>query len=157
MPDLFSNSSGIVHMEFIPHGATVNKDRYNEILLRLCNSIRRKCPESEGRKNLLLLQDNATAHSSVLVQEELARQHVTVLPHAPYSPNLAPCKFFLFHRFKAKLHGHRFQSSKVINATRNALRKFPANMFLQCFWQLYQRWQTCIVANNYFEGRCGSV
>ncbi|PNF16982.1 hypothetical protein B7P43_G03143, partial [Cryptotermes secundus] len=37
---------------------------------------------------------------------------VTVLPHPPYSPDLAPCDFFLFHRVKAKLRGRRFQSSE---------------------------------------------
>jgi hypothetical protein len=62
-------------------------------------------------------------------------------------------------RLKAKLRGRRFQSSEeVVNATRDAVREFPANMFQQCFRQLYQRWQTCIAANgDYFEGRCGSV
>jgi hypothetical protein len=41
------DSSRIVHMEFtcIPHGATVNKDRYKEILIRLRDSIRLKRPE----------------------------------------------------------------------------------------------------------------
>jgi hypothetical protein len=81
------------------------------------------------------------------------------LPHPPYSPDLAPCNFFLFHRLKAKLRGRRFQSSEeVVNATRDAVREFPANMFQQCFRQLYKRWQTCIAANgDYFENRYGSV
>jgi hypothetical protein len=41
MLELFFNSSGIVHMEFIPVGATVNKHHYKEILHRLCNPIHR--------------------------------------------------------------------------------------------------------------------
>jgi hypothetical protein len=32
MVELFFDSSGIVHVEFIPEGATVNKHRYEEIL-----------------------------------------------------------------------------------------------------------------------------
>jgi hypothetical protein len=40
----------------------------------------------------------------------------------------------------------------------SVVREFTANMFQQCFRQLYQHWQICIVANgNYFEGRCGSA
>ncbi|PNF25138.1 hypothetical protein B7P43_G01979 [Cryptotermes secundus] len=85
-------------------------------------------------------------------------QQVIVLPHPPYSPDLAPRDFLIFHRFKAKLPGRRFQSSEVVNVTRDVVREFPPYMFQQCFLQLYQRWQTCIAANgNYFEGRCGSV
>ena len=44
-------------------------------------SIRRKRPELWRRNNYwLLLHDNAPTHRSFLVQEEIARQMVTVLP-----------------------------------------------------------------------------
>jgi histone-lysine N-methyltransferase SETMAR len=76
-------------MEFIPEGATVKKHHYKEILRRLRNTIRRKLPELWRRKNGLLLYDNAPAHCSVLDQGELAKQQVAVLPHPPYSPDLA--------------------------------------------------------------------
>jgi hypothetical protein len=89
MLELFFDLSGIVHMEFIPHGATVNKDRYREVL------IRRKRPELWRRKNWLLLHDNAPTHCSVLVQDELPKQQVTILPHPLYLPDLAPCDIFL--------------------------------------------------------------
>jgi hypothetical protein len=49
--ELLFDSSGIVHMEFIPEGAPVNKHRYKEIHRRLRNSIRRKRPELWLRKN----------------------------------------------------------------------------------------------------------
>jgi hypothetical protein len=66
----FFDSSGIVHMGFIPEGATVNKHHCKEIVCRLHNSIR---PELWRKKNWLLLHDNAPAHYSVLVQEELEK------------------------------------------------------------------------------------
>ncbi|KAJ8881492.1 hypothetical protein PR048_017973 [Dryococelus australis] len=59
-------SLSIVHVEFTPRGATVNKTW---------------CVES----NWLLLHDNAAEHSSVLVQEGLVKQQVTVLPHLSYA------------------------------------------------------------------------
>jgi hypothetical protein len=86
MLKLFFDSFGIIHVKFIPEGATVHKHCYKGILRRLCNSIRRKCPELWRRKNWMLLHDNAPAHRSDLVQEELAKQQVTVLPRPPYSP-----------------------------------------------------------------------
>jgi hypothetical protein len=66
--ELFFDSSGIVHVEFIPEGATVNKHRYKEILRRLRNSVRRKCTELWRTKSWLLLHDNAPAHRSVLAK-----------------------------------------------------------------------------------------
>ena len=78
-------------MEFIPEDATVNKSHYKEILGLLRDSIRRKRPELWRKKNWLLIHDNVPAHLSVLVQEQLARQQVTVLPHLPYTHVLASC------------------------------------------------------------------
>jgi transposase len=146
-------------MEFIPEAGTVNKHGYKDIFRRLRNSVRRKLPEHWRRENWLLLQDNAPAHRSVFAQEELVKQQATVLPHPPYSPDLAPCDFFFFSRLKGKVRGRRFQSTEeIITATREAVRDLPANMFQQCFQQLYQSWQTCIAAKGgYFEGGCGYV
>jgi histone-lysine N-methyltransferase SETMAR len=122
-------------MEFIPEGVTVNKHRYKEILHRLRKSVRRKRPELWRRKNRLFLYDDAPTHRSELVQE------VTVMPHPPYSPHLAPCDFFFFPRLKEKLCGRRFQSAEeIITATREAVLDLPANTFHRGLQQLYQRW-----------------
>jgi hypothetical protein len=119
-------------MEFIPEEAAVNKQRYKEILKRLCNSIRHKRPELWIRKNWMLLHDNAPAHRSVLVQEELAKQRVTILPHPPYSSDFAPWDFFFFPRFKEKLCGHQFQPAKeIVTATGELVQDRPANIFQQ--------------------------
>jgi hypothetical protein len=90
MHELLSGSSGIVHMEFVPEGATVNKHHYKEIPCCLRNSVCRKHPELWRRKNWLLPHNNTPAHFYVLVQEELAKQQVSVvLLHPLYSPDLA--------------------------------------------------------------------
>ena len=44
MLELFSDPNGIVHMEIIPEGETVNKTCYKEILSHLRNSIHSKQP-----------------------------------------------------------------------------------------------------------------
>jgi hypothetical protein len=115
------DSCGFIHMEFIPEGATVNKNHYKTILCCLRSSVPYKCPELRHRKNWLLLH-NAHVHHSVLVQEELAKLQVTVLPHPPYSPDLAPCGFFFFLWLKEKQCGWRFHLAKEIaTATREVI------------------------------------
>jgi histone-lysine N-methyltransferase SETMAR len=134
-------------MEFIPKGVTVSKHRYKEILLHLRSSVHHKHLELWHRKNGLLLHDNAPAHRYVLVQEELAKQQATVVPHPPYSPDLTQCDIFFFPHLKEKLCGRRFQSAeKIVTARREAIQDLPADIFQQCFQQLHQRWQTCIAA-----------
>jgi hypothetical protein len=39
-----------------------------------------------------------------------------VIPHPPYSPDLAPCDFFLFPKMKLKLKGRRFGTIEEIEA-----------------------------------------
>jgi hypothetical protein len=79
---LLFSSYGIVHLEFISEGHTVNNHRYKEILRRpQFNLNHRKHPELWRRKKWLLLHENAPEHRTVFVQAKRAKQQVTVLLH----------------------------------------------------------------------------
>jgi hypothetical protein len=41
---------------------------------------------------------------------------MSVIPHPPYSPDLAPCDFFLLPKMKLKLEGRRFGTTEEIHA-----------------------------------------
>ena len=47
-----------------------------------------------------LHDDIAPAHSALKVRNYLAKNKVPVLPQPPYSPELAPCDFYLFPKLK---------------------------------------------------------
>jgi hypothetical protein len=49
------------------------------------------------------------------------RHNMTVVPHPPYSPDLAPCDFFLFPKLKMKLKERRFQTVAEIQAESPAI------------------------------------
>jgi len=49
-------------------------------------------------------------------QQFLAKNKIAVIPHTPYSPDLAPCDFFLFPKMKLKLKGRRFDTIEEIHA-----------------------------------------
>jgi transposase len=65
---------------------------------------------------LNFVRDNAPSHTSVLTQQFLAKNKMVVIPHPPYSPDLAPCDFFLFPKMKLKLKGHHFDTTEEIQA-----------------------------------------
>jgi hypothetical protein len=46
----------------------------------------------------------------------LAKYKMSVIPHSPYSTDLAPCDFFLFPNMKLKLRGRRFDAIEEIQA-----------------------------------------
>lgn len=60
------------------------------------------------KKSWILHQDNAPAHNALSMKRYLAARSTPVLEHAPYSPDLAPCDFYLFPKIKSALKGTRF-------------------------------------------------
>ena len=56
----------------------------------------------------VLHHDNAPAHTALSIREFLAKKNIPTLQHLPYSPDLAPCDFYLFAKLKLKLKGHHF-------------------------------------------------
>ncbi|UYV82324.1 hypothetical protein LAZ67_21001715 [Cordylochernes scorpioides] len=84
------------------------------------SSLRKKkvrLDKSKGKWKLL--HDNVPAHRAIIVQDYLAKHSVSVLPHPPYSPDIAPCDFFFLPKLKMTLKGRRFSSSSEVieNAT----------------------------------------
>ena len=102
---VFFDASGVVHHEYLPEGSTLNQTYYIEVLKRLRDAIRRKRPELWRSGDWFFHHDNAPAHSALRTREFLAKHSITVLPHTPYSPDLAPCDFFLFPKLKRPLKG----------------------------------------------------
>jgi transposase len=87
-------------------------------------------------------------------REFLAKHSIPVVPHPPYSPDLAPCDFFLFPRLKITLNGKRFQDVAEIqlNTTRQ-LQAIPKQAYQICIEKWKDRWNRCIQSGgSYFEG-----
>ena len=65
-------------------------------------------------KNIQLHCDNAPTHTAHVIQAFLVRNKMPLVRQAPYSPDLAPCDFWLFAKLKLTLKGRRFQSREDI-------------------------------------------
>lgn len=73
--------------------------------------------------------------------------------HPPYSPDLAPCDYFLFPKLKKLLRGQRFSDPQTAVATMiDLLYKIPNSEFSNCFDKWFERMEKCIRAKgDYFE------
>lgn len=97
------------------------------------------------RSDLRLHHDNAPAHSAQLTRDFLERNQVTVLPHAPYSPDLAPADFFLFGYLKQQLQGIHFHSlDEALNTLGEIIAKIPKKTWHSVFDEWFQRLKRCI-------------
>ena len=145
---------GIVHMEFLPQGQTVNQHVYKEILRRLLHSVCEKRRELWQDNAWLLHQDNAPAHNALSICQFLAKKNVTVLDHPPYSPDLAPCDFFLFPKFKEVIKGVCFLDMEATKKTVTMeLKRILEESFQECMEAWQNRMRKCVrLEGDYFEG-----
>jgi len=117
---VFFDWKGNVHHEFVPRGQTVNRQLYQEVLAHLRDAVCRKRPELWENQTWMLHHDNVPAHVSLLIRRYLTKHQTSVVPHPPYSLDLAPVDLFLFPKLKTTLKGCHFQSIEEIQE--NAIR-----------------------------------
>ena len=95
-------------------------------------------------------QDNAPVHNSILVTDYLTQVGTKIVPQPLYSPDLAPCDFWLL----PKLRGCRYET---IEEMKEALTKVIDTLtqvdFYAAFQKLLERYKKCIAAGgDYFKG-----
>jgi len=131
-----------------------NKQLYQEVLVRLRDAVRRKRPELWENQTWMLHHDSAPAHTLLLIRSYLAKRQTSVVPHLPYSPDLAPVDFFLFPKLKTTLKGCHFQT--IEENQENVVRElcaFTDSAFQEAFEQWKKCWEQCITSRgDYFEG-----
>ncbi|XP_037504875.1 protein GVQW3-like [Rhipicephalus sanguineus] len=151
MLSTFFDFRGVVDREYAPQGQTITKEYYRDVLRHLRDAVRRKRPELWSTGNWRI---HAPAHSSHLVQTFLAKSQTPLVQQAPYSPDMAPCDFWLFPKLKRTLRGERFQTREdIMAATTAELNSIPKEAFSECFQQWQHRWEKCVESQgDYFEG-----
>ena len=150
---VFFDIQGIEMAEWVPSGQMVNQQYYIEVLTKLHEHVRKKRPEL-WRNRWILHQDNAPAQNALPVKQFLATKNITVLEHPPYSPDLAPCNFYLFPKIKSVLKGTHFVSVESVKAKMaEVLNSLTEHELRNCFEQWQHRLQLCVNSEgNYFEG-----
>ena len=100
---LFWDAKGIILIDYLQNGATVNAQYYSNLLsVGLKRSLQNK-RRGKLSGEILYHHDNAPPHAAKLTRDTLVGFGWTVLPHPPYSPDLAPSDFHLFGKLKEPL------------------------------------------------------
>ena len=101
---IFWDMKGVVHMELLKQGHTVNSEKYISTLRTLKARLRRV---RSGRDSILQhdIARPHSAHTSRQTQDALAQLKLPALPHPAYSPDLASSDYFLFLQLKKASRG----------------------------------------------------
>jgi len=144
-PLFFWDQDGILLIDYLPKGQTINAEYYLSLLVQLKDTLKEKRP-GKVTKVVLFLHENALAHWALATQKKLAYLCFQCHDHTPYSPNLAPSYYHLFPGLKKQLNGLHFSSdAEVITAAETRLDGQLSDFFFFCGLQkLEQRAKKCI-------------
>ena len=144
MVTVFWDSVGMILVDFMSKGATINSDVYINTLKKLKARIQRVRPVLEMFK-VLLQHDNARPHISLKTREFVSSFGWTTISHLPYSPDLEPSDFYLFGPLKESLRGRHFSSDKEIKtAVRKWLKTQPVEFYDEGICALVKRWEKAV-------------
>jgi len=152
MATVFWDVKGVIFIDFLEKGKTITGQYYSEVLGRFDAVLKEKRPHFL-RKKVLFHHDNAPAHSSHIVGAKLCQLRYELLPHPPYSPDLAPCDYYLFPNLKKWLGGQRFYSNEeAIAATKDYFAGLDESYYLEGMKKWQARWEKCIsLKGDYVE------
>jgi histone-lysine N-methyltransferase SETMAR len=149
---IFWDSQGIIMIDCLGQGRTINGTYYADEFRRLHQEIER---ERRGKltQGVLLLHDNAPANTSQVAMAAATDGGIETLPHHPYCPDLAASDYYLLSKLKTKFRGRRFGSNEcVIEAVNEFFEDQNKEFYLKGLNKLQHRWAKCIdIEGDYIE------
>ena len=150
---VFWDSQGVVHREFMADGRGINAAAYLQTMRDLREKIRCRRGQLWRHQSFWIHHDGAPVHHSALVWQFLANTNTKILPHPPYSPDLAPSDYFLFNRLKKSMRGEVFQSveelKRCVDFEIGQVVQWEFRHALRDSWT--KRLQLCVQSGDYFE------
>ncbi|GBP30668.1 Histone-lysine N-methyltransferase SETMAR [Eumeta japonica] len=107
MATIFWDSEGVLLIDYLPNGTTMNGQYYANLLAQAREAVVQK-RRGKLSRGVLFLQDNASVHTARVSRQALKDTGFLEIDHPPYSPDLAPSDYFLFSNLKKELRGRRF-------------------------------------------------
>ena len=148
---VFWSRKGILLVDFMPPGATINAAAYCDRLTRL-----RRATQNKRRgilsRGVYLLHDNTRPHSVHITTALLEKFKWDILDHPPYNPDLTPSDFHLFLHLKKHLAGQKFGDDDEVQEEVTTWVKVLAADFYDSGIQLVPRLNKCLdSAGDYVE------
>jgi len=141
LASIFWNQDGVLFIDYLPKGQTINSEYYSSLLVQLKNILKEK-RRGKFTKGFLFLH-NAPAYQALATQK-MAHLGFQCLDHPPYSPDLAPLDYHLFSGLKKQSKGRHFSSNTEVTAAAETwLDGQPSEFFLSGLQKLEQWTRKC--------------
>ncbi|GFU73068.1 mariner Mos1 transposase [Trichonephila clavipes] len=142
MASVFWDARGIIFIDCLEKGKTINGKYCANLLQRLSEEIKQKRPHLA--KKVLFHQDYAPAHKSVIAMANINESKYELLPHSPFSPYLAPSDYFLFPNLKKWLSSQRFTNDEVMLVVNGYFVEQDSSYYKKGIELIEHSWEKCI-------------
>ena len=145
MAAVFISSQGPISVHFVPKGTKITAEYYKNVILSDMIAKYKEKFRRSSTKHIVLHHDNARVHTAYTVTSFLESQRIRLMPHPPYSPDLAPCDFYLFGLIKDILSSREITCLRMLE---NMVEEMLFNLDIQEFENAFNNWarrlQRCI-------------
>lgn len=149
---VFWDMEGVLMTKWVQEGATVTAAYYCQALTELKETVKR---ERRGKwtRGVLLQHDNARPHTAVQTSATIRQLGFELIPHPPYSPDLAPSDYWLFSEMVKQVRGKRYEE---LCGMAGVLARWSLEVDQEWFAKgiriLPERWERCIrMRGDYVE------
>jgi len=148
---IFFRTTGPVLIHSVKKGESIDSQYYIENCLAPAFEALKKERRSSGLRGIKLLHDGARPHIASNTRNFIESSGIIEIDHPPYSPDLAPCDYWLFDYIKRNLEDEESDQTLVKSITR-ILKNIPHSEYLKTFKKYIERLELCIMAEgDYFE------
>jgi len=120
-----------VYYELLKRSETITGDLHRKQLMHLSRALKDKRSQYNERHDKVILQhDNARPHIAKSVKTYLETLKWEVLPHSPYSPDIAPSDY---HLFRSMAYGLADQHLRSYEEVKNWIVTWIASKHEQFF------------------------
>ena len=133
---------GLFKITALPKNQNFNKAFYVDNVLSDLHNYLGGNKRSNVSKNVVLHTNNAPSHR---VDDELHNLGINRLVHPPYTPDLAPCDFFLFGYIKMRLEGRSYDNAdNIVQEVTNIMLNISQETYLRVFQEWIRRLKACV-------------
>lgn len=154
MITVFFTKNGVIHIDFKDTKGGSNTEYYIKNGLKPMLRGWKKQQRNLGKDPFVVPwfhQDNAPSHKSMRTKAWLEKNKIDIMPAPPYSPDLAPCDFWLFPNIKRRAAGIIFDNlNQVKKFWINQLNSLQPADFDHCFLAWRNRMDTVIRSKGEF-------
>ena len=148
MITVFISSHGLISFDSLPEKQTFTSNYFMENILPNVELGISKTRKKARKREIFLHFDNSRCHTTNKVSEKIKELGFKKAQHPLYSPDPAPCDYWLFGYLKENLKGKKFETKEeLLEFARNFLKNIPKKMYYNAYNEWKKRLDS-VIENN---------